>query len=269
MTWPGFFERLAARTEATGSYLCVGLDPHPGRHDVQSLAAVLGDVVEATAPFAACFKPNLGFYEAYGLPGLRALEQVLARVPAGVPVIGDMKRGDIGSTAEAYARAAFEVWGFDAVTVNPYLGLEGVKPFLEYPERGVYVLCRTSGAGAQDLQLQRLEDGKRVFERVAELASGWGANVGLVVGATAPEEELRAVRASAPDVPVLVPGIGAQGGELGAVVRSLGAAPGKLVVNVSRAILYAGGGGQDQVAAAAAAAERYRRLIAEAVESGS
>lgn len=269
MTGAGFFERLAARTGATGSFLCVGLDPHPGRHDVRSLAAFLGEVVEATAPFAACFKPNLAFYEAYGLAGLRALERVLARVPADVPVIGDAKRGDIGSTAEAYARAAFEVWGFDAVTVSPYLGFDGVRPFLEYPERGVYVLCRTSAAGAEDLQLQRLADGRRLFERVAELAAGWGPNVGLVVGATAPEEELRAVRRAAPVTPVLVPGIGAQGGELGPVVRSLGAQPGRLVVNVSRAILYAAAEGEDPVAAAAAAAERYRRVIAEAVESGS
>lgn len=237
-----FFDRLAARTKAVGSYLCVGLDPQPERHTAEELPEFLVPIVEATASVAACFKPNLAFFEAHGIPGLRALERVLAAIPSGVPVIGDMKRADIGSTSRAYARAAFSAWGFDAVTLNPYLGFEGLEPFLEYGDRGVYVLCRTSAsAGVADLQAERLASGLRVFERVAQLVGSRPERLGLVVGATASREEFAAVRALAPAASLLVPGMGAQGGEPETVLQAVAATPGAIVFNASRAILYPDG----------------------------
>ncbi|GBD23663.1 Orotidine 5'-phosphate decarboxylase [bacterium HR29] len=251
-----YFDRLAERTRETGSYLCVGLDPQPERHAPEELPGFLIPIVEATAPYAACFKPNLAFFEAHGIPGLLALERVLAAVPSGIPVIGDMKRGDIGSTSRAYARAAFEVWGFDAVTANPYLGFEGIEPFLEYADRGVYVLCRTSAAGAADLQSERLASGLRVFEHVARLVGSRPERLGLVVGATARSEEVAAVRRLAPGASFLVPGVGAQGGDIEAVVAAAGVTPGSIVFNASRSILYPDG----QPASPDRAAEAARRL---------
>lgn len=259
-----YFDRLAERTRATGSYLCVGLDPQPDRHAPEELPGFLIPIVEATAPYAACFKPNLAFFEAHGVPGLLALERVLAAVPSGIPVIGDMKRGDIGSTSRAYARAAFEVWGFDAVTVNPYLGFEGIEPFLEYADRGVYVLCRTSAAGAADLQAERLASGLRVFEHVARLVGSRPERLGLVVGATAQREELAAVRRLAPNASLLVPGVGAQGGDIEAVIAAAGASPGSIVFNASRSILYPEGQPADP-ARAAETARALRDRIAAAV----
>lgn len=262
-----YFDRLAARTRATGSYLCVGLDPQPDRHAADELVSFLAPVIEATAPYVACFKPNLAFFEAYGTAGLRALEELLARVPPDIPVIGDMKRGDIGSTAQAYARAAFEVWGFDAVTVNPYLGFEGIEPFLAYADRGVYVLCRTSaGVGAADLQGQRLASGLRVFEHVAQLVGARSERLGLVVGATASAEEFAAIHRLAPEASLLVPGVGAQGGDPAVAVRAVGAAPGRIVFNASRAILYPSGEGP-LPERAATAARSLRDAIAAVVQS--
>ncbi|MDW8045673.1 MAG: orotidine-5'-phosphate decarboxylase [Chloroflexota bacterium] len=260
-----FFDRLAARTRDVGSYLCVGLDPQPDLHTADELADFLIPIVEATAPYAACFKPNLAFFEAHGIPGLRSLERVLAAVPRGIPVIGDMKRGDIGSTSKAYARAAFDVWGFDAVTVSPYLGFEGIEPFLSYADRGVYVLCRTSAlAGAADLQSERLASGLRVFEHIAWLVGRRPERMGLVVGATAAGDEVAAVRRLAPAASLLVPGVGAQGGDVETVLRAAGALPGSIVFNVSRGILYPEGR-PARPPEAAAAAERLRDRIAAAV----
>ncbi|GIW12614.1 MAG: orotidine 5'-phosphate decarboxylase [Tepidiforma sp.] len=251
-----FFERLAARSNAVDSLVCVGLDPDFRRHAVQEVAPFLRDIIAATSEYAACYKPNLAFFEQWGIPGLRALELVLDAIPAGIPVIGDGKRGDIGSTAEAYARALFEVWNFDAVTVNPYLGRDATEPYLTYRERGVFVLCRNSNPGAEDFQSLTLATGEQVFERVAATAAGWGPNVGLVVGATAPAE-LRRVTELVPATPLLVPGVGTQGGSAADVVAAAGYRPGRVIVNASRSILYAGeGSGADGAAAEAARALR-------------
>ena len=236
-----YAERLAARSREAGTLVCVGLDPDFKKHRIEDLAAFNRAVIAATAPYAACYKPNIAFYEQHGIPGLRALEETLAAIPAGIPVIGDIKRGDVGNTAEAYARAAFEIWKFDAVTVNGYQGLDTVAPFLAYEGRGVYVLCRTSNPSSREFQEQPLANGTLLFEHVAVTAASWSPAVGLVVGATAPAE-LRRVRELLPAVTLLVPGVGAQGGRAEDVVAAAGAVPGSMVVNASRSIMYAAEG---------------------------
>ncbi len=234
-----FFEQLAQRSEAIDSHVCVGLDPTFARHDVRGLAEYNSKVIEQTAPFALCFKPNIAFYEQWGLPGLRALEETLKAIPSDVPVLGDMKRGDIGSTAEAYARAAFDEWGFGAVTLNPYLGKDAIEPFIAYSDRAVFIVCRTSNPGAAEFQEQPVGD-RPLYELVLKHALQWGANVGLVAGATAPSE-LRRIRELAPETPLLVPGLGAQGGTAEEVVAAAGARHGYLLASASRSIYYADG----------------------------
>lgn len=260
-----YFEKLAARSRTIDSLVCVGLDPDFDRHDVADVAAYNREIIRATLPYAACYKPNFAFYEQWGIEGLRALESTLAEIPPDVPVIGDAKRGDIGSTARAYARALFDTWGFDAVTVNPYLGHDATQPFLDYADRGVYVVCRTSNPGAADVQNLALEQGGLLFEHLAVVAAAWGPNVGLVVGATAPDE-LRRVRGLAPTVPLLIPGVGAQGGDARTAVDAAGGEPGSVVINASRSIYYAGAGA-DAAEAAAMAARRLRDELRAAVAS--
>ena len=232
-----YVERLAGRSREVGSFVCVGLDPS-GDLPVEEVAPRNRAIIEATVPYAACFKPNLAFYEQFGIPGLRALEQTLAAIPEGIPVIADAKRGDMGNTAAAYARALFEVWGFDAATVNPFQGRDAVEPFLAYEDRGVYLLCRTSNPGSATIQNALLEDGVPLYQRLAAEMPTWSANVGLVVGATAPEELAR-VRALAPQATLLIPGVGAQGGDPTDVVAAAGSEPGLMVVNASRSIANA------------------------------
>lgn len=261
----GFFERVALRSREAGTYVCVGLDPDFRRHAPADIVAYNRAIIEATAPYVACFKPNIAFYEQWGVPGLRALEDTLALVPTGIPVIGDVKRGDIGNTAEAYARAMFQAWGFDAVTLSGYMGRDTVEPFLAYADRGVFILCRTSNPGAREFQGQRLEGGRYLFEAVAIAAAGWGPAIGLVVGATAPAE-LRRVRELVPGLPLLVPGVGAQGGSPGDVVAAAGAEPGRLLVNASRSVYYAGEGPRFAQAAAEAARALRDDLNAAAAE---
>ena len=239
-----YFARLEERLRGQGSLLCVGLDP-----DVQQLAAQpAGEddrlwawsrrVIEETADLAAAFKPNCAFYEAAGLAGLAALRRAIDCAHAhGVPVVLDAKRGDIAHSSVAYARAAFEVWGADAVTVSPYLGQDSVEAFARYADRGVYLLCHTSNPGAADLQ-ERTAEGQPLYHLVAQLAERWNTNgnIGLVVGATYPEA-IRELRALTPDLPFLVPGVGAQGGDLDqAVAAGLDARGGGLLVNASRAV---------------------------------
>ncbi len=253
-----YLERLAARSAAAGTVLCVGIDPDPEHlppgfsADVRGIERFARLLVDAAVPHAAAVKPNLAFFEAFGSAGLAALERVRAAVPADVPVVIDAKRGDIGTTVARQAVALFDVLGADAVTVNPYLGESAIAPLLERLDRHAYVLCRTSNPGAAELQA--LEVGaddasgaprEPLYARVARRAVGWGrpGTVGLVVGATAPAE-LAAVRAIAPGLAFLVPGIGAQGGELDAVLAHgpataspAGSIAGRgLLVNVSRAI---------------------------------
>ncbi|MBI2398020.1 MAG: orotidine-5'-phosphate decarboxylase [Xanthomonadales bacterium] len=246
-----FRQQLESRWRDADTLLCVGLDPDPRR-----LPRALRDapdavlrfctaIVDATADLACAFKPQIAYFHAARAED--QLERLIAHIHGrhpGIPVILDAKRGDIGATAEQYAREAFERYHADALTVNPYMGLDSVEPYLAYPERGLIVLCRTSNAGGSDLQNLELANGRRLYEHVAELVAGrWnrhGQNA-LVVGATFPEELAR-VRALVGDLPLLVPGIGAQGGDIDATVRAGGTTAGGLMINSSRAILYASEG---------------------------
>ena len=261
MTAAPYLTRLGARIAATGTVLCVGVDPDPAALPDGFPATLAGVerfarlVVEASLPYASAVKPNVAFFEAHGSPGIAALERLRALVPSDVPFIADAKRGDIGSTAARQATALFDVLGADAVTVNPYLGEEAIAPLLERADRFAYVLCRTSNPGAAELQglVVARDDAadhpaEPLWARVARLAATWGpgATVGLVVGATAPAE-LAAIRSLAPSLAFLVPGIGAQGGDIAPVLAGgparagvAGLQPGgALLVNVSRGIALA------------------------------
>ena len=236
----GFFQRLAQSAQEHDSLLCVGLDP-----PLEGLAdgAVLPftrRVLDAACDLACCCKPNAGFFEARGLAGLEALAATIEHAHArGLPVILDAKRGDIASSAAAYATAAFAAWGADAVTVNPLLGGDSVEPFTAWTDRGVFLLCHTSNPGAKDLQeLAVGPEAQPLYLRIARAASSWNVqgNVGVVVGATYPRE-IDAVRRAAPGLWMLLPGVGSQGGDLEASVRA-GLRPdgSGIIVNVSRAI---------------------------------
>jgi orotidine-5'-phosphate decarboxylase len=197
-------------------------------------------IIEATCDLVCAYKPNLAFYEALGIEGLATLEKTVKYMPGDIPVIGDAKRGDIGNTARAYARALFSVLGFDAATVNPYLGFDSLEPFINYQDKGVFILCRTSNKGASDFQ-NLCTNGLPLYEAVAQKAKEWNihGNIGLVVGATYPEE-LKRVRSICPEMPLLIPGIGAQGGDLASAVGyGVDAHGEKAIINVSRQILYA------------------------------
>lgn len=243
-----FLEKLASTISRNHSLVCVGLDPEPERlPDTISVWEFNREVVDATADLACAYKLNLAFYEALGDAGMAALKRTVKHIPDNIPVIGDAKRGDIGNTAKAYAKAMFAHFNFDAATVSPYLGFDSIEPFIQYQDRGVFILCRTSNAGAVDFQsLQcQTEDGLRpLYEIVALKASEWNkyGNIGLVVGATYPEE-LKQIRCSYPDMPLLVPGIGAQGGDLALTVRyGIDAGRNKTIINSSRQIIYASRG---------------------------
>ena len=268
-----FTERLDHASRQNRSLLCVGLDPWRESMPVGDIATFNKAIVDATSDLVCAYKPNYAFYEAEGLPGLRALEATIAAVPNGIPVILDAKRGDIGSTATAYAKAAFEAWGADAVTVNPYMGGDTVEPFLAYEDRCALVLTRTSNPGARDfeeLTVGEGEDARPLYEHVTTRAVGWNAkgNVGLVVGATAPEELAR-VRALAPRLPILIPGIGAQGGDIEAAVRNgvddrgLG-----IMISASRRVIYASKNARFADAARAAAHEIRDSINAELQQMG-
>jgi len=215
-----FFEKLTLRAQAVDSLLCVGLDPHSAElkeDSAEGAFAFCDRLIEHTKHIAAAYKPNAAFFEAYGAAGAEALERVLARIPKDIPIVLDAKRGDIGTTSEAYARSAFETLGCDSVTVSPYLGGDSLEPFLRDPARGVWVLCKTSNPGSNDLQTAEVGSGKPLYLHVAKMCCEvWAQkhrNAGLVVGAT-DIEALRRVRAECPDVWFLSPGVGAQGGDL-------------------------------------------------------
>ena len=249
----GFLTKLEARTARASSCLCIGLDPHPDQfppgfsHDAKGLEAYGRLLLESTTPYAAAVKANLAFFEAFGSAGLAVLERLRAHLPADIPFIADAKRGDIGSTAERQAVALFDALGADAVTASPYLGRDALAPLLDWPGGFVYVLCRTSNESAAQVQsLPVGNGGEPLYMAIAGLAGEWAGrrpNVGLVVGATAPIEMAR-VRQAAPALPFLVPGLGAQAGDLRAVQEHGPAIEppagrlraGSLVVNVSRAI---------------------------------
>jgi len=270
----GFMQALRQRWSDADSLVCVGLDPEPGRFparfadDPDAVFNFCRAIVDATAPHVCSFKPQIAHFAALGAED--ALARLVAHIHAthpGIPVILDSKRGDIGSTARHYASEAFERYGADAVTANPYLGRDSLQPFLDHADRGVVILCRTSNPGAGDLQdlLVQGENGatRPLYQHVAgKVAREWNGhgNCMLVVGATWPQQ-LGEVRAIVGEVPLLVPGIGAQGGDVEAVVRNAKTADGcGLVVSSSRAVLYASGGA-DFAEAAAAEAERLREEI--------
>lgn len=225
----GFFSVIEARARQIDSLLCVGLDPHPsdlGAQTPKGASAFCLRLIEATADLALAFKPNIAFFEAFGAAGISALREIIATIPPGIPVILDAKRGDIASTAQAYAKAAFEVLGANAITLSPYLGYDSLEPFICDPQQGAFLLCKTSNPGAAELQdlttiSQPLNPPLRLYERIAELAQQWNTNdnLGLVVGATQPDA-LRRVRALAPDVWILAPGVGAQGGDLATTLQA-------------------------------------------------
>lgn len=257
-----FTDRLAASANRAQSWLCVGLDPDPSKYpaglEAEDTTDFLLDIVEATADVACAYKPNAAFFEALGGYGHEALTEVIAAVPPGIPVILDGKRNDIGNTASKYAEAAFEELGADAVTVTPYLGRDTVEPFSCYEDKGVFLLARTSNPSAPDLQdLPTDAAGTPLWQAVATKAMReWNAhgNLGLVAGATYPEE-LAAIRTLCGDgVPLLIPGVGTQGGDAATTLRNGGDGNGQFaLVNVGRAVMYAGSSAdwRDEVAAAA------------------
>jgi orotidine-5'-phosphate decarboxylase len=256
-----FIEKLTRVMQDNNSLLCVGLDTDPKRMpEGIGVADFNKAIIEATSDLVCAYKPNLAFYEAMGDEGQAALKETLKNIPDGIPVIADAKRGDIGNSAAGYATAIFDNLGFDASTVNPYLGFDAVQPFLAYHERGVIILCRTSNAGSADFQelLCQYGDGYRpLYEIVALKASQWNinGNIGLVLGATYPEE-LGVIRQQHPEIPFLVPGVGAQGGDLALAVRHGIDTNGRgMIINSSRQILYASTGKDFDRAARQAAVE--------------
>ncbi len=269
-----FFERLTERVRRLGVPLCVGLDPHRDRVPARfrahpdPLLAWNRAVIEATVDLAAAYKPNIAFYEALGRDGWELLEATLRFIPADVPIILDAKRGDIGSTAQAYAQAAFDLLGVDAITINPYLGRDTLAPFLAYPEKGVFLLCHTSNPGAHEVQSLPVCLPDRpptpLYVEIAHRARRWGdsARIGLVVGAPYPEV-LTTVRREVPEMWFLVPGVGIQGGAIGALapgVRSDGLG---ILVNVSRGIALA-----DDIRQAAEYYARQLRDLSPAASTG-
>ena len=258
-----FTDRLAAAELRHQSLLCVGLDPEPARFpgawkgDVSRIGDFCAAIVDATKDLVCAFKPQIAYFAANRAEDqLERLMAHIRRVAPDVPVILDAKRGDIGATAEQYAREAFERYQADALTLSPFLGQDSIEPYLRYDGKGLFLLCRTSNPGGSDLQAQSLDTGELVYERIARLAArDWNQSgqLGLVVGATYPRE-IERVRQVAPTLPLLIPGIGAQGGDAAATVRAgwrgtAAASSGPILVSSSRAVLYASAG--DDFAAAA------------------
>jgi uridine monophosphate synthetase len=266
-----FFSKLHTAIDRNNSLLCVGLDPQlahiPARFrnahgdPIQAALAWNRAIIDATAPYAAVYKPNIAFYEALGAAGAELLRATLEAIPDDIPVLLDAKRGDMGNTATAYAQAIFEQWQVDAVTLNPYLGRDSVEPFLAYPGKGLFLVCHTSNLGSTDFQELEVNDWRTLdrepnqpfYIHVARTATRWGSNIGLVVGATFPEA-IRATRAAAPNAWFLIPGIGAQGGDLEAsVVAGIRSDEQGIVVSASRSLA--------QAADPAAAAQQMRDAI--------
>ena len=235
-----FTDKLLNISRKNKSLLCIGLDPDPELMPGVDVLQFNKAIIDATCDMVCAYKPNLAFYEALGTEGLTILEKTIRYIPGDIPVIADAKRGDIGNTAKAYAKALFAVFGFDAATVNPYLGFDSIEPFIRYQDEGVFILCRTSNRGATDFQ-NLSTDGQPLYEAVARKAQEWNiyGNIGLVVGATYPDD-LKKVRSICPEMPLLIPGIGAQGGDLASTVRyGVDAQGERAIINVSRQILYA------------------------------
>ncbi|HPO20650.1 MAG TPA: orotidine-5'-phosphate decarboxylase [Rubrivivax sp.] len=264
-----FTDMLRRAQQANHSMLCVGLDPEAAkfplawRGDAARIFDFCAAIVDATKDVVCAFKPQIAYFAAQRAEDqLERLIEHIHRTAPSVPVILDAKRGDIGATAEQYAREAFERYRADALTLSPFMGFDSLEPYLAYEGKGLILLCRTSNPGGSELQAQRLDSGDRLFEHIARLAAGpWnaGGRLGLVVGATYPQEIAR-VRELAPTLPLLIPGIGAQGGDAEATVRAGWRADGPIIVSSSRAILYASAG-TDFAGAARAAAQATRQQL--------
>lgn len=240
-----FLNLLDKACETNNSLLCVGLDTDLSKisgsgSDEERLIAFNKRIIDLTKDLVCAYKPNIAFYEMYGVAGMQALIKTIEYIPEDIPVILDAKRGDIGHTAKAYAKSVFEVFNADAVTVNPFLGYDSLEPFITYKDKGIFVLCLTSNKGSSDFQLAS-GDETPLYRHVAEHVSGWNTfgNCGLVVGATN-SEMLKEVRSVAGDMPILIPGVGAQGGDLEASVK-YGTTKDKkrAIINSSRGIIYA------------------------------
>ena len=270
----GFTDRLDKASTATQSLVCVGLDPDLARMPIPDVFEFNRAIVDATAGSVCAYKPNLAFYEAMGLAGLEDLQKTITHIRTAAPtaiIIGDAKRGDIGPSAKAYAKALFEVWGFDAITINAWGGQDTVTPFIEDEAKGVFVWCRGSNPGSANFQdVQIVADGTSMplYRNMALACQDWNinGNIGLVVGATVPEQ-LQEVRAACPAMPSLIPGVGAQGGDLEAAVRHGTDSRGRgALINSSRGIIYASNGA-DFAQAAAQEADKLRTSINEVLES--
>jgi orotidine-5'-phosphate decarboxylase len=259
-----FLEKHIIASRQQNSLLCVGLDPEvehfPAEFQAMPVAKAVvqfcHNIIETTAPYVSAYKPNLAFFEVLGSLGMQVFQEVLRAIPAHIPIIVDAKRGDLGNTARNYAKALFEVYGCDAATVNPYLGYDSVAPFLAYRDKGTLLLCRTSNPSARDFQ-DLLVQGENhqllpLYEVVARRLQTWNeaGNCGLVVGATYPQE-LHTIRSLCPDMPVLIPGVGAQGGDLeSSVAAGVDGQGERAIIAVSRSILYASSGSDYAMAAA-------------------
>jgi orotidine-5'-phosphate decarboxylase len=264
-------EKLLAAAQRHDSWLCVGLDPQIGRipspiartDPARAVWEFNRQIIDATHEFVCAYKPNIAFYEALGPRGLEALQQTREYIPDDLLVICDAKRADIASTDQAYAQALFGYYGFDAVTVNPYLGLEALEPFLGYPEKGLFVLCHTSNPGARDFQELNCGD-RPLYQRVAERVASWGqysGRLGLVVGATYPEELVEVRRIVGQTMPILVLGVGVQGADLTSAVRGgMNTQGERALISSSRSVIYSSSG-QDFAQAAGRAAQHLRDEI--------
>jgi orotidine-5'-phosphate decarboxylase len=272
-----FLEKLLAVSRQQDTLLCVGLDPEierlPSRlHNMPADRAITyfcQATIEATASYVCAFKPNLAFFEVLGPRGMYVFQDVIKTVPKNIPIIVDAKRGDLGNTARNYASAFFDVYDCDAVTVNPYLGYDSVAPFLAYQEKTIFFLCRTSNPSAsdfQDLLVGEENEKKRyLYEEIAFRVQSWNktGNCGLVVGATYPRE-LATIRSICPDMPILIPGVGAQGGDLEAsVLAGVDKSGERAIISVSRAILFASDD-DDFAVSVANEARKLRNCINEA-----
>ena len=261
-----FIEKLTGATRKNDSLLCIGLDPDPGlMPGGVDFFQLNRDIIDATSELVCAYKLNFAFYEALGGAGYDILQYTVGHIPDEIPVIGDAKRGDIGHTARAYAKAVFSTFNCDAATVNPYLGFDSIEPFLEYRDKGVFLVCRTSNPGSADFQsLECRVGGEHVplYQIVADSAGQWNkyGNIGLVAGATQPQE-LRLIRQRHPDLPLLIPGIGVQGGDLEqAVCGGVDAGGERAIISSSRQIMYASPGPDYARAARQAAIELRDRI---------
>ncbi len=267
---------LAQQIAQKQSYLCVGLDcdinriPTALQSQADPIFAFNKAIIDATKDYCVAYKPNIAFYEALGAPGWEALAKTLDYIPDTHFTIADAKRGDIGNTSRLYAKAFFETLDFDAVTVAPYMGEDSVKPFLEFTDKWVILLALTSNQGSQDFQMAHQPNGQPLYEKVMRRAMEWGSseNLMFVVGATHPEK-FTEIRAIAPDHFLLVPGIGAQGGDLQGVARHGLNSDTGLLVNSSRGIIYAGGDREDFAAQAGEAARQVQLQMAETLSTVS